>query len=343
MKNKHLPEGWKEAELKDVCIIIMGQSPPGNSYNDKHNGTPFFQGKSEFGCKVSCCIGRGLAALRAMDKLDVLYLFHVLQFKEKEISNLGSGSTFKAITSKQLNSIKIVLPPLPIQKKIISILEKAEGLKQKREEADKLTKDYLQSMFYGMFEEKFDKVELGNESVLGVQSGGTPSKSEKEYWENGTIPWIGSTACKDLPIYESEQFITKEGLDNSSAKIFPKKTVLIALVGATIGKTGQLMFDCSTNQNIAGIIIKDKNKVDPMYLFFAVKQLYPKFTSLSNDTFKMANLSFIRKLEIPLPPLLLQQKFARIVEHVERLKEKQRVDKERCFLNEDRHAGGSRE
>ena len=49
MKNKHLPEGWKEAELKDVCIIIMGQSPPGNSYNDKHNGTPFFQGKSEFG------------------------------------------------------------------------------------------------------------------------------------------------------------------------------------------------------------------------------------------------------------------------------------------------------
>jgi len=186
----------------------------------------------------------------------------------------------------------------------------------------------LQSVFVEMFGGKFEKMELGNEKIIDIQSGGTPSKTKKEYWENGTIPWIGSTTCKDLPVYQAEQFITQKGLDNSSAKVFPKNTVLIALVGATIGKTGILMFDCTTNQNIAGIIVKDKNKIDFNYLFFAIKQLYSKFTELSNDTFKMANLSFIRSLQIPLPPLPLQQKFAKIVEQVESLKEKQKQSKE---------------
>ena len=168
----------------------------------------------------------------------------------------------------------------------------------------------------------WQEVELGDEDIFEIQSGGTPSKSKKEYWENGTVPWIGSTACKDLPVYEAEQFITESGLKNSSAKLFQKNTVLIALVGATIGKTGLLMFDCSTNQNIAGIIIKSKNKVDCTYLFLAVRQLYSKFISLSSDTFKMANLSFVRSLKIHLPPISTQKKIVSLLAKAEKLKQK---------------------
>ena len=75
-----------------------------------------------------------------------------------------------------------------------------------------------------------------------VQSGGTPSRSKKEYWDNGTIPWLGSTVCKNGIVKKAEEHITEEGLNNSSAKVFEKDTVLIALVGATIGKTAFLSF-----------------------------------------------------------------------------------------------------
>ena len=90
--------------------------------------------------------------------------------------------------------------------------------------------------------------------VCEVKSGGTPQRSINSYW-NGTIPWIGSTVCKDERIIEIKikEFITEKGLQDSSAKIFKKNTTLIALVGATIGKTGLLEFACATNQNVAGL------------------------------------------------------------------------------------------
>ena len=95
-------------------------------------------------------------------------------------------------------------------------------------------------------------IKLGE--ICDIKSGGTPSKKKDEYWSNGTVPWVGSGVCKNERVYSSEKFITTEGLNNSSAKVFPKGTTFIALVGATIGKTALSMFETSTNQNIAGTI-----------------------------------------------------------------------------------------
>jgi type I restriction enzyme, S subunit len=214
------------------------------------------------------------------------------------------------------------------QKQIVSILEKVEKLKEKRKESEEILEESLKAIFYEMFLNKeFEKVNLGNKKYFEVQSGGTPSKSKKDYWIEGDIPWIGSTECKDKLIKSSKKFITSLGLENSSAKIFSKGTVLVALVGATIGKTGILNFDCSTNQNIAGIKILNNKIIDENYLFFLLRTLYYKFISLSKESFKMATLSFVRSLEVPLPPLPLQEKFASIVKHVEKLKEKQKTSK----------------
>lgn len=165
----------------------------------------------------------------------------------------------------------------------------------------------------------WEKVKL--KDVCTVKSGGTPSTSIKEYWDNGTIPWLGSNACKDSHIYKSEKFITEEGLNNSSAKIFEKGTVLVALVGATIGKTGFLDIKATTNQNIAGIFPKDNQKIIPEYLFYAIRNLYPKFISLSNSSFKMANLKFIKNLEILLPQIETQEEIADTLKKVEKIKD----------------------
>lgn len=90
--------------------------------------------------------------------------------------------------------------------------------------------------------------------VFKVVNGGTPSTSKKEYWENGDIPWINSGVLKDKIIEEPSHFITKLGLDNSSTKLMPENTVVIALTGATTGKVGILGFRCSANQSVTGLL-----------------------------------------------------------------------------------------
>lgn len=361
MKNK-LPEGGEWKKLGELANLVMGQSPPSDTYNDKSEGLPFFQGKAEFGIRFpevrkycskpvriaekddilmsvrapvgslnianqKCCIGRGLCAIRISNKVDTLFLYHFLKSIEKEISAKGEGSTFTAINRKDIERIEIPLPPLPVQKRIVAILERAESLKQKREEANDDTNTIIQSLFYEMFgdqhlNEKHLKIKT-IENSCKVQSGGTPSRKVKEYWDNGIIPWVGSTVCKNSLVLSSEQFITEEGLKNSAAKWFEADTVLVALVGATIGKTGLLKIRATTNQNIAGISPLDADELNSIYLFYALQQLYPQFLALSNDSFKMANLSFIKSLEIVIPPVSLQNRFASLVEKIESLKQKQ--------------------
>uniref|UniRef100_UPI0040486400 restriction endonuclease subunit S n=1 Tax=Flavobacterium sp. TaxID=239 RepID=UPI0040486400 len=149
-------------------------------------------------------------------------------------------------------------------------------------------------------------------------AGGTPRREEPSYW-NGTIPWVGSTVCKDIYVTKSEEFITEDGLKNSSAKLLKKETSLIALVGATIGKTGFLTFDCTTNQNVAGLYPKDLKQLHTKYLFFSIQNLYSKFLNLSEGKFRMANLSFVRDLKIPLPPLSVQGEIVTEIESYQKI------------------------
>jgi len=164
---------------------------------------------------------------------------------------------------------------------------------------------------------KFPLIKL--DEVCLIQSGGTPSKTENIYWDNGTIPWVGSTVCKNEIINSSDTYITELGLKKSNAKLFPIGTTLIALVGATIGKTAYLNFETTTNQNIAGLQVKDENILNKKYLFFICNSLYDEFYSLGEGGFSMASLSFVRNLEIPLPPLEIQEQIVKEIEGYQKI------------------------
>lgn len=98
-------------------------------------------------------------------------------------------------------------------------------------------------------------------------SGGTPSRKRPEYFENGTIPWVRTKELNDGVITEVDEFITNEALKNSSAKMLPKDTVLLAMYGATVGKLGVLGFESSCNQACAAMVPKD-GVVDYRYLYY---------------------------------------------------------------------------
>jgi type I restriction enzyme M protein len=162
------------------------------------------------------------------------------------------------------------------------------------------------------------------EDLCSVSSGGTPSKSELKYWENGNIPWLKSEVCKEIEVYEANDFITQEGLNNSSAKYLKPNTTLIALVGATKGKTAFLKFKATTNQNVAGInSLNEKISLDK-FIYYILKSMYQ---NIINDLgqYDMLNLNSIRNIKIPLPPLEIQKK---IVSEIEVLEVKEKKTKE---------------
>ena len=111
--------------------------------------------------------------------------------------------------------------------------------------------------------------ELGE--IFDTSSGGTPKRGNPEYYQNGTIPWLKSGELNNSIIHTSEEFITEEGLNNSSAKIFPKGSLLIALYGATVGKLGILDFESATNQAVCCIYQNTNYNRDFFFFFFQQK------------------------------------------------------------------------
>ena len=124
---------------------------------------------------------------------------------------------------------------------------------------------------------KFKQTEIGiipedwevknvEDFCMKITSGGTPLRNNKEYWENGTIPWLKTQELNDATIYAAEEKITQLGANNSSAKLFPKNTILMAMYGATVGKLGLLKIEATTNQAFCAMIV-NKDVADYKYLF----------------------------------------------------------------------------
>lgn len=214
------------------------------------------------------------------------------------ITQQSKTGTISNINAQEYASFRLPLPRLEVQKEIVAEIE---GYQRVINGARAVLDHYRPHI---PIQSDWPTVEL--QEVCEVRSGGTPSRSEDSFW-NGSIPWVGSTVCKDGEVTKAEEFITEAGLNNSAAKLFPKDTTLIALVGATIGKTGLLRFESTTNQNIAGLYPKSREVLESVYLFHAAQQLYPEFMKLGEGKFRMANLSFVREQKIPLPPLTTQR------------------------------------
>ena len=259
----HVHKEWPMVELGEVAEIISGQSPDGQYYNDNGKGLPFYQGKADFGdiylkaptkwtrqtTKIAekddilmsvrapvgpvnispfkICIGRGLASIISQERLNYLFLFYVLRESQNIIKKYGNGSTFEAINRSHIEKIKIPLPPLSVQKEIVAEID---GYQKIIDGAKQVIENYKPRI---KVDENWEIVELGE--ACNFMTGGTPTSTVKEYYENGTIPWLVSGDIHKGEIFDCEGRITKKGVENSNAKFLPKDSVLIALNGQ--GKT----------------------------------------------------------------------------------------------------------
>ena len=154
------------------------------------------------------------------------------------------------------------------------------------------------------------KVKLGD--IFEIGSGGTPSKSHPEYY-GGDIPWVKTGDLKSEYLYKVEDFITEEGLKNSSAKLYEPDTVLIAMYGATIGATSILKIDACTNQACAAF--KKNDKVIPEYLYYFLKSQKVKFVK-DGVGGAQPNISagYLKKVEMELPSLDEQRAIVEVLD-----------------------------
>lgn len=277
----------------------------------------------------------GFCVLRAKtDIINPRWLYHNITTKKffAYVEKNQQGASYPAISDTIVKAFKLPVPPLEVQREIVRILDNFTFLTAElvaelaaRQKQYEYYRDLLLTFKPNestILNERTNELEI-NAPVswlkLGeccvVQSGGTPSKKNADYWLNGKIKWLSSSVCQNKKeVTNITGYITEEGLKHSSAKIMNKGTTLIALVGATIGKRAFLQYEAAINQNIAGIYPKNKNLLLPEYIYYISETLYEKFLGLTNGKLAMANLSFVRNLEIPVPQLEQQQRIVDILD-----------------------------
>ena len=359
-------KGWEYKKLGEVCDITMGQSPDGNSINET-NGVEFHQGKTCFGERFlgvsplysnaptklaeahsvllcvrapvgypnitdrKICIGRGLCALYAKREIDNTFLYYSLLGKQSYFEKNATGSTFKAISSKTVSNTTLSIPPKFTQLAIVSELDKINELIRLKKEQLKDFDNLAQSLFYEMFgdpmenEKGWEVKKLGDISSIGT--GSTPNRKNKDFYKNGTYPWVKSTEVCNLPIYSVEEYITEEALKNSNCTLYPPNTILMAMYGQgkTRGQIGLLKIEACTNQAVAAIM-PTKEVVDEIFLSQHLMLMYEHIRNMARGGNQAnLNLSIVKSIQIFLPPLSLQHLFAQRIEQIER--EKSEVQK----------------
>jgi type I restriction enzyme S subunit len=264
------------------------------------------------------------------------FLYYLFRSKSGQdlIKTITSKTTQPKFNKTHLRGLKIPLPPLPVQKSIVSILEKAEALKKKREEADKLTKEYLQSVFAEMFgnliknDKKFSIRKLNE--VCDVRDG---THASPKYADEGYPLITSKNISNGLIDFSQVNLISKEDFDevNKRSKV-DSGDIIMPMIG-TIGNP------IIIPKNIRDFAIKNvalikftKTDISNNYIKFILDSYYFDYITSGDNrggTQKFIALGDIRNIPIPLPPLPLQQKFASIVEKVERLKERQKESRDK--------------
>ncbi len=304
--------GWtnnQELVIEDLPVIIFGDHTRTLKYVD----FPFVLGAD------------GTKAIKPNKLFCSLFFYYSL--KNIEIPNRGYNRHYNLL-KKEL----VCLPPLPEQRKIaktLSTIQKAIETQDKIiANVQELKKATMERLFTkGLNGGKTKQTEIGEmpegwevvpiEQIAHTRSGGTPSRNNSKFYK-GNVQWVKSGELNDAYIYETEESITEEAIEESSAKLLKPGTLLIALYGATTGRTGVLKIEATTNQAVCAILPKNKNSFVEVFL---QNYIMRSRNSILRERYGGAqpNISqkTIQRLKVPLPTFSEQIKVAKIFQSID--------------------------
>ena len=194
----------------------------------------------------------------------------------------ASTSAYPSLKPSDIETLDVELPPLHTQRRIAAILssldDKIDLLHRENATLEQMAETLFRQWFVVEAKEEWEEVALGD--VVKTTSGGTPTRKISEYYENGTINWVKSKELDGSFISSTEELITEEAVANSSAKMLPEKSVLIAMYGATVGEFGILSKPMTCNQAVCALI---PNKNYPYtYLYIWTALMKDEFINLAS-------------------------------------------------------------
>ena len=318
---RHITEEGKEktglSYLPTGTVILSSRAPIGKT--------------AIAGCEMCC--NQGFKNLICSDAIYNEYLYFFLKSKTDYLNSLGRGATFKEISKSIVENIEIPLPEVNQQKEIAEKFKKLEQLislrKQQLAKLDELVKARFVEMF-GVVHNSVLYPYVPVKSFTSVVSGGTPNRNVSEFWNNGSIRWVKTTELQNNVICNTDEKITQAGLDNSSAKIIPPNTVLIAMYGQgkTRGMTGYTSIECATNQACACILPCEQFNQNYLWRYMILS--YDKLRDMAKGGNQPnLNIGIIKNFPVLKPPIELQNDFAAFVERVDQQKQtvQQSLDK----------------
>lgn len=198
----------------------------------------------------------------------VFYLSRWDEVRSFAESRFEGTSGRQRVPKNCLENLKLNLPPLPTQTAIAEILSSLDDKIDLLHRQNLTLEQLAETMFRNESEKWKTKSEkLGD--VIKTTSGGTPSRNQMAYYENGTVRWVKSKELSGSFIFETEEMITENAIKNSSAKLLPENSILIAMYGATVGEYAILASEATCNQAICALIPNENYPYT--YLFLLTK------------------------------------------------------------------------
>ena len=269
-----------------------------------------------------CIISSSYSVFEVIDKgiLNPEYL--MLWFSRPEFDRYARyrshGSVREIFDWEEMCQVELPIPAIEKQNEIVEaykVVTDRIALKQKINDnlvavgTASIQKNVDRGALINLTEAEMDRlsfpdgfrIQTVSEFCAETKSGSTPSRTNNEYWENGTISWVKSGEVHNNITLQTEEYITPLGLSESSTKLLPKDTVLMAMYGVTAGEVGYLAIEATTNQAICGMICR--SKAEAAYLYFSLIQSQAAISRLSNGG-AQDNLSknFIDNIKIVVPP-----------------------------------------
>jgi type I restriction enzyme, S subunit len=270
--------------------------------------------------KIECCTNQGFKSLIPKKGVDVNYLYYTLKQFTPQLQNLGNGATFKELSKATISEFKIPLPPLDQQKKIASILDAADTLRQKDKALIAKYDELTQALFLDMFGDPvsnpkgWKKVKM--EKLMTIVRGGSPRPIDD--YLGGTYPWIkigDATKGDDIYLNKTKQHITAEGLYKT--RLLPKGSLIFANCGVSLGFARIINIEGCIHDGWLAFSDFDEQKLNKIFLLKALNSVTQYFRNTAPDgTQPNLNIAIMKNFEIIIPPILQQEKFEKCLVHL---------------------------